>query len=134
MVFPAPPPSRYGMASANSIGGGLYIFGGFGLQGSSMNYNPYLAYGAGNQQVINYNYATPPKFMQNPTLMNNPDFVNNPNYNPLSGTGYNNPQTGNGYSVINNYNDNDDRIDENYFPLQDAWFLNYAYVFNLLFF
>ncbi|CAF1484802.1 unnamed protein product, partial [Adineta steineri] len=117
LTFPAPPSSRYGMASASSINGGLYIFGGFGLQGSSQNYNPYLSYGAGNQQVINYNYATPPNFMQNPILMNNPDFVNNPNYNPMSGTGYNG---------VNNYNDNDDRIDENFYPVQDAWFLSYA--------
>jgi hypothetical protein len=124
--FPSPPPGRYGMGSANSINGGLYIFGGFGFQGSSINYNPYLSLGAASQQQItNYNYATPPNFMQNPTLMNNPDFVNNPHYNPMSGTGYNHENT---------YNDNDDTVDENYYPLQDAWFLNYAYVFDLLLF
>lgn len=132
MVFPAPPPSRYGMASANSIGGGLYIFGGFGLQGSSMNYNPYLAYGAGNRQVVNYNYATPPNFMQNPTLMNNPNFVNNPNYNPMSGTGYNTHNTNN--NNFNNYNDDDDHADDNYYPVLDAWFLSYSYVLICLFF
>lgn len=119
MTFPSPPSSRYGMAYASSMNGGLYIFGGFGLQGSSENYNPYTAYGTGSQQVINYNYATPPNFMQNPVLMNNPDFVNNPNYNPMSGTGYNNENT---------YSNDDDRADENDYPMHDAWFLNYAYV------
>ena len=118
--FPSPPPSRYGMATASSINSGLYIFGGFGLQGASENYNPYTAYAAGGQQSINYNYATPPNFMQNPILMNNPDFVNNPNYNPMSGTGQNN---------VKEYNDDDDRADENYYPLQDAWFLSYTYAF-----
>ncbi|UJR33542.1 hypothetical protein I4U23_020984 [Adineta vaga] len=116
LTFPQPPTSRYGMASASSINGGLYIFGGFGVQGSSINYNPYLSLGA-NHQDTNYNYATPPNFIQNPILMNNPDFVNNPNYNPMSGTGYNKE---------NKYIDNDDRIDENYYPLQDAWYLSYA--------
>lgn len=109
------------MASASSMNSGLYIFGGFGLQGSSQNYNPYISHAAAAQQEINYNYATPPNFMQNPVLMNNPDFVNNPNYNPMSGTGYNNIKS-------NSYNDDDDRADENYYPLQDAWFLSYAYV------
>jgi hypothetical protein len=103
------------MASANAIDGGLYIFGGFGVQGSSSAYNPYTAYAAG-QQEVNYNYATPPNFLQNPILMNNPDFVNDPNYNPMSGTGYN-----------NRYQNNDERIDEMFYPLQDAWFLNYMY-------
>ncbi|CAF0727358.1 unnamed protein product [Adineta ricciae] len=116
LTFPSPPPSRYGMASASSINGGLYIFGGFGTEGSSVYYNPYLSLGA-NQQTPNYNYATPPNFVQNPVLMNNPDFINNPNYNPLSGTGYN---------KVDNYVNNDDRSDENYYPLQDAWFLSYA--------
>ena len=101
------------MASANALAGGLYIFGGFGIQSASTPNNPYAAYGSGRQEV-NYNYATPPNFIQNPVLMNNPDFVNNPNYNPMSGTGYNNI-----------HNDNDDRIDEMFFPLEDAWFLNY---------
>ena len=107
------------MASASSINGGLYIFGGFGTEGSSVYYNPYLSLGA-NQQTPNYNYATPPNFVQNPVLMNNPDFINNPNYNPLSGTGYN---------KVDSYVNNDDRSDENYYPLQDAWFLSYAYEF-----
>ena len=115
ITFPAPPAARYGMASANSINNGLYIFGGFGYQSSAFPTNPYSAYAAG-QQEINYNYATPPNFVQNPVLMNNPDFVNNPNYNPLSGTGYN--------SI---YQHNDDRADERFFPLGDAWFLNYQY-------
>jgi len=113
------------MASASSMNGGLYIFGGFGLQQSSQNYNPYLSYGAVGLDVTNYNYATPPNFMQNPTLMNNPNFINNPNYNPLSGTGYNND---------NKYNDNDDTVDENYYPVEDAWFLSYGYVLIGLFF
>ncbi|CAF4943688.1 unnamed protein product, partial [Rotaria socialis] len=78
--FPSPPPSRYGMAAASSMNGGLYIFGGFGIQGTSPNYNPYLSYASG-QQVVNYNFETPPNFIQNPILMNNPDFINNPNYN-----------------------------------------------------
>jgi hypothetical protein len=110
------------MASASAINSGLYMFGGFGAQGSSEYYNPYLAHASG-QQSPNYNYATPPNFMQNPTLLNNPDFVNNPNYNPMSGTGYNN------INKNNQYYDNDDRSDENYYPLQDAWFLSYRYVF-----
>ncbi|CAF5128222.1 unnamed protein product, partial [Rotaria sp. Silwood1] len=113
------PPGRYGMASASSVTSGLYIFGGFGFQGSSPYYNPYLSYAAA-QDVPNYNYETPPNFIQNPILMNNPNFVNNPNYNPLSGTGYNHGK---------NYNDDDDRVDENYYPFRDAWFLSYAYVF-----
>jgi len=113
------------MASASSLNGGLYIFGGFSYQSSSENYNPYLGYAAAGQQVINYNYATPPNFMQNPILLNNPDFVNNPHYNPMSGTGYNN---------VFNYNDDDDRVDENYYPLKDAWFLSYAYVLIGFFF
>lgn len=116
--FPAPPPNRYGMATANSINAGLYIFGGFGYQGSSPNYNPYLSHAAA-QNIPNYNYETPPNFIQNPILMNNPDFVNNPNYDPLSGTGYNN---------ADKYVDDDDRADERFFPFQDAWFLSYAYV------
>lgn len=118
LSFPSPPPARYGMASANSINGGLYMFGGFGRQGSSENYNPYVALAAGGQSDINYNYATPPNFMQNPILMNNPDFVNNPNYNPMSGTGYRRGK--------NNHLENDDRADEDFYPLQDAWFLNYG--------
>ncbi len=109
------------MASASSMNGGLYIFGGFGLQSSSQNYNPYISFAAG-EQAINYNYATPPNFMQNPTLLNNPNFVNNPNYNPMSGTGYNMDKN------YNNYNDDDDRADENYYPVEDAWFLSYSYV------
>jgi hypothetical protein len=126
LTFPAPPSARYGMAYTSSMNGGLYIFGGFGLQGSTQNYNPYVAFGAGQQNVINYNYATPPNFVQNPILLNNPDFVNNPNYNPMSGTGYN--------TVNNerNYNDDDDRSDENYYPVENAWFLSYAYVWILL--
>ncbi|CAF4896812.1 unnamed protein product [Rotaria sp. Silwood1] len=116
LSFPAPPPGRYGMASASSVTSGLYIFGGFGFQGSSPYYNPYLSYAAA-QDVPNYNYETPPNFIQNPILMNNPNFVNNPNYNPLSGTGYNHGK---------NYNDDDDRVDENYYPFRDAWFLSYA--------
>ena len=115
--FQTPPAARYGMASANAINSGLYIFGGFGTQSSSQPYNPYTAYAAG-QQDVNYNYATPPNFVQNPILMNNPDFVNNPNYNPMSGTGLNTKRD----------NDEDDgRIDHQYYPLQDAWFLNYMY-------
>lgn len=101
------------MAWANSINNGLYIFGGFGYQSSSFPNNPYAVYASGRQE-INYNYATPPNFVQNPILMNNPDFVNNPNYNPLSGTGYNNIHL-----------NNDDRVDEMFFPLGDGWFLNY---------
>ncbi|CAF3914644.1 unnamed protein product [Rotaria magnacalcarata] len=114
--FPSPPPSRYGMAAASSMNGGLYIFGGFGVQGSSPNHNPYLSYASG-QQVINYNFETPPNFIQNPILMNNPDFIHNPNYNPMSGTDYNNGDR---------YNDDDDRADSNYYPFQDAWFLSYS--------
>ena len=117
--FSISPPSRYGMASASSMNGGLYIFGGFGFQGSAQYYNPYLSYAA-SQHVQNYNYETPPNFIQNPILMNNPNFINNPNYNPLSGTGYDN---------LNNYNDDDDDSDENYYPMEDAWLLSYRCVF-----
>jgi hypothetical protein len=122
LTFPAPPASRYGMASASSMNNGLYIFGGFGFPSAQQTYNPYISFaaGAGGQPVINYNYATPPNFMENPILLNNPDFINNPQYNPMSGTGYNRPQNP-------NYDD-DDRSDENYYPLPDAWFLSYAYV------
>ena len=101
------------MASTSSANGGLYIFGGFGAEGSSANYNPYLSQVI-NRQSPNYNYATPPNFMQNPILMNNPDFVNNPLYNPMSGTGAN-----------QHYSNNDDRNDESFYPMQDAWFLSY---------
>ena len=102
------------MATASALGLGLYVFGGFGVQSLSTPNNPYAAFGS-SQLDINYNYATPPNFIQNPVLLNNPDFVNNPNYNPMSGTGYNNV-----------YNDNDERVDEMFFPLEDAWFLSYA--------
>lgn len=113
--FQSPPSARYGMASANALNGGLYIFGGFGLQSSSTPYNPYSAYASG-QHDVNYNYATPPNFIQNPILLNNHDFVNNPNYNPMSGT-----------SEQRRQDDDDGQVDDKYYPLNDAWFLNYMY-------
>lgn len=111
--FPNPPSSRYGMASASSLGSGLYIFGGFGMQGSTPYYNPYMAYGSGGL----------PSYKQNPigTSKQNPEVSAKKESGISSKQGYNmmNPT---GY---NNYNDNDDRIDENYYPLGDTWYLSY---------
>ncbi|UJR13698.1 hypothetical protein I4U23_000709 [Adineta vaga] len=104
--FPNPPSSRYGMAFASSPGSGLYIFGGFGIQGSSQNYNPYMAYGSSG--LPGYKKSPAVKTKRSPNVMNRQNY-NNMNMN----TGY------------GNYRYNDDRIDENYYPMQDAWFLNY---------
>ncbi|CAF0779763.1 unnamed protein product [Didymodactylos carnosus] len=111
LYFQNPPSNRYGMAYASpssyTLNSGMYIFGGFGYQQSTFN-NPYIGYGSGGSNQINYNYATPPNFIQNPSLMNNPNYVNNPNYNPMSGVA-------NG-DVFN---------DQNYQPVPDSWFLNF---------
>jgi hypothetical protein len=94
------------MASASSISNGLYIFGGFGMQGSSQNYNPYTAYGSSGL----------PSYKKNPagTNKDDPPVMSKQNYNQMNPTGY------------NNYNNDDDRADQNYYPLQDVWTLNYG--------
>lgn len=95
------------MAAASSIGSGLYLFGGFGLQGSSQFNNPYLGYGASGLA----------SYKQSPAVSSNkqqPGVMSKQNFYQSNPTGY------------SNYNDNDDRIDENFYPLPDAWFLNYA--------
>ncbi|CAF4897592.1 unnamed protein product, partial [Rotaria socialis] len=66
--FPNAPPSRYGMASASSIGAGLYVFGGFGMQGSSQFYNPYTAYGTSGLASYKQNPAGADK--QTPRTVN----------------------------------------------------------------
>ncbi|CAF1010142.1 unnamed protein product [Adineta steineri] len=104
--FPNPPSSRYGMGFASSPGSGLYVFGGFGMQqGSSQYYNPYTAYGQSGL----------PSYKQNPAAKTKRSAAvqSKQNFNQMNPTGY------------NNYNNNDDRADENYYPLQDAWFLSY---------
>lgn len=113
--FANTPSARYGMASASSLGNGLYIFGGFGMQGSTPYTNPYMGYGS-------YGSSGLPTYRQNPagsakkgseTSSKQKRAVSarqNYGYNP---TGY------------NNYNYNDDRIDENFYPLQDTWYLSY---------
>ncbi|CAF2845073.1 unnamed protein product [Rotaria sp. Silwood2] len=127
--FPNAPSSRYGMASASSIGSGLYIFGGFGMQGSSQFYNPYTAYGQSGLVSYKQNPAgsdkQKPKTMnkrdaaamnkQNPGVMSkqNPGVMNKQNFNQMNPMGH------------NNYNDNDDRADENFHALPDSWFLSY---------
>ncbi|CAF3328091.1 unnamed protein product [Rotaria socialis] len=120
--FPNAPPSRYGMASASSIGAGLYVFGGFGMQGSSQFYNPYTAYGTSGLASYKQNPAGADK--QTPRTVNkrNTGAINKQSQGVNSKQNFNqmNPM---GY---NNYNDNDDRADENYYALSDAWFLNYV--------
>ena len=105
MNFPNAPSSRYGMASANSMGDGLYIFGGFGMQGSSQNYNPYMAYGSSG-------YAS---YKNNPAGKDTKTsgVTGKQMYNQMNPTGY------------NYYANNDDRADENYYPLPDAWVLSF---------
>ncbi|CAF1647177.1 unnamed protein product [Adineta ricciae] len=104
LSFPNAPPARYGMAYASSPGSGLYIFGGFGRQGSSANYNPYTAYGSGG--LPGYKKSSAVKTKRSANVM------------PKQG--YNAMNMGYG-----NYRYNDDNIDENYYPLADAWFLSY---------
>ena len=109
--FPNPPTSRYGMASASSIGSGLYIFGGFGMQGSSSSFNnPYIGYGASGLASYKQSPAVPKKQKR----------AVSPKQNFNQG-GYSN-NNNNNY----NYNNNEDRVDENFYALPDAWFLNYA--------
>ena len=107
--FPNAPSSRYGMASANSMGNGLYIFGGFGMQGSSQYYNPYMAYGQSGLPGYKKSGAEG-------TSKQSSEVSGKQGYNP---TGYNNQG---GYNM---YTNNDDRADENYYPLQDSWVLSY---------
>jgi hypothetical protein len=93
------------MGSANSIGDGLYIFGGFGMQGgSSQNYNPYMAYGQSGL----------PSYKKSPTdTSKQSSDVMSKQYNQMNPSGY------------NSLSNNDDRADENYYPLQDAWVLSF---------
>lgn len=113
------------MASANVIGSGLYIFGGFGMQGSSSFYNPYMAYGSSGLASYKQNPAAGADKQKSRTMSKrssgtinkqNPEVVGKQNYMQMNPTGY------------NNYNDNDDRTDENYYALQDSWFLSYMSV------
>mgnify|MGYP006983381056 CR=1 FL=1 len=119
MNFANTPSARYGMASASSLGNGLYIFGGFGMQGSTPYTNPYMAYGSYNSAGMSSYRAnpagSPKKGSETPTKQKRAVSARqNFNYNQM-----NNPT---GY---NNYNYNDDRIDENYYPLGDTWYLSY---------
>lgn len=131
LSFPNPPSARYGAASASSIGSGLYVFGGFGMQGSSQLQNPYTAYGSSGLASYKQNPAAAadkqkPRTMakrntgtvnkQSSGTMAKQNFYPMNPMNPMNPTGY------------NNYRDNDDRDDENFYPLPDAWFLNYALV------
>ena len=104
LPFPNGPPARYGMAYTSSPGSGLYIFGGFGRQGSSANYNPYTAYGSGGL----------------PGYKKSPAVKTKRSANVMPKQGYNTMNMGYG-----NYRYNDDNIDENYYPLSDSWFLSY---------
>ncbi len=87
------------------------------MQGVSQNYNPYTAYGSGGYPTYRQNPAGTSK--QNPAVSSkqNPEVAGkqyyNPNFNQMNPTGY------------NNYNNNDDLIDQNYYPLQDSWYLSY---------
>lgn len=121
MNFPNRPPSRYGMASASSFGNGLYIFGGFGTQGSTPNYNPYLAYGsAGLPSYRSAPVANDRKTREAPAELNsdvsakrNPAVSSKQYFNQMNPSGY------------NRYRPNDDRADENYYPMSDVWYLSY---------
>lgn len=120
--FPNRPPARYGMASASSFGNGLYIFGGFSGQGSSQNYNPYMAYGASG--LPSYRQApivTARKAREAPAELNadvsakrNPAISGKQYFNQMNQYGYNNM-----------YRRNTDREDENFYPLSDVWYLSY---------
>ena len=94
------------MAYASALGNGLYVFGGFGLQGSTPNYNPYMAYGSSGL----------PFYKQNPAGSSNQKVAatGKQNYYQMNPSG------------SGNYNNDDDRADDNFQPLQDGWFLNFA--------
>ena len=94
------------MAAASSIGNGLYIFGGFGMQGASQYYTPYSPYGQSG--LASYKQSPAVSGKQNPAVMNKQ------NFNQMNPSGQ------------NNYQNDDDRVDDNFYPLQDGWFLNYA--------
>jgi hypothetical protein len=100
------------MASASSLGNGLYVIGGFGMQGASNYYNPYTAYGSGG--LPNYRQSPVVSGKSNPEVSakKNPE-VSAKQFAPMNPTGY------------NNYNNNDDIIDQNYYPLSDVWYLSY---------
>jgi hypothetical protein len=109
------------MASASALGSGLYIFGGFGLQGSSQNYNPYMAYGSSGLPSYRQNPAGSSK--KNPEISSKQNPEVSGKQNPeVSGKQYYQNQNPGGY---NNYNNNDDRMDENFYPLSDSWYLSY---------
>jgi len=98
------------MASASSLGNGLYVIGGFGMQGGSSYYNPYMAYGSG--AFPNYRQSPAVSSKKNPEVSakKNPEVSGKQNYNP---TGY------------NSYGGNDDTADQNFYPLSDVWYLSY---------
>ncbi|CAF1432008.1 unnamed protein product [Rotaria sp. Silwood1] len=121
--FPNAPSSRYGMASASAIGSGLYIFGGFGMQGSSQFYNPYIGYGQSGLASYKQNPAGGADKQKSKTMTKreaaamtkqNPGVMNPQNFNQMNPMGH------------NNYNNDDDRADENFYALPDSWFLSYA--------
>ena len=103
--FPNPPSSRYGMASASSLGNGLYVIGGLGMQGASNYYNPYTAYGSGGLPMYRKSPAVSSKANPEVSEKKNPE-VSGKQYYPSNPTGY------------NNYNE--DNIDQNYYPLSDV--------------
>ena len=112
--FPNAPTARYGAASASSLGNGLYLFGGFGMQGSSSYNNPYMAYGSGGL----------PSYRQSPAVSSkkNPEVSEKKNPAVSAKQNYNNQMNPTGY---NNRNYNEDSIDQNFYPMQDAWVLSY---------
>ncbi len=99
------------MASASSLGNGLYVIGGFGMQGGSNYYNPYTAYGSGGLPVYQKSAAVSSKKNPEVSAKKNPE-VSGKQYNQMNPTGY-------------NYNVNDDNADQNYYPLSDVWYLSY---------
>lgn len=111
------------MASASSFSNGLYIFGGFGGQGSSPNYNPYIAYGSSGG-LPSYRQApvgTARKAREAPAELNSDvSAKRNPG---VSGKQYFNQMNQNGYN--NMYRRNTDREDENFYPMSDVWYLSY---------
>jgi len=104
------------MASTSAMGNGLYMFGGFGLQGYSPYYNPYTAFGQG---VPSYRQNPAGSSKENPGVSSKQNPVVSSKQNPEVSSKQLNPT---GYNM---YNDNDDRIDQNFYPLSDAWYLSY---------
>ena len=102
---PNSPPARYGMASSSTIGSGLYIFGGFGMQGSSQFYNPYTSFRS--SKMTNKEEKTK-KINKRNSEKKNDDIKNKQFYNPNIPIRY-----------------DDDNTDENFYPLADSWFFSY---------